>query len=136
MEDAKEEEPEVISRCNFDIVNKNPRHQQSSHWRFGFLSIPYVLRDKMDNAYSDMWLSSSGTATFDLLRLNGPPYTLSQSKDDIWASFPQGIPFEKRNNLEVLSSQPILFGNCVIKAASTGKGPTTETAPLDEEGDG
>ena len=116
LDKAKDNEPHEDDRCNFDQVeNKQENHLQSSHWRFGFVSMPYLLRDQMNDVYPDMWLSSSGTATFDLLVLDGPPYKLSNTTDGIWASFPIGVPFGDNTDENVFTAEPTMLSTCLYK---------------------
>ena len=140
LDSAKEDEPESDERCHFQQVeDKKGNHLQSSHWRFGFVSIPCDIRDQMEESYPNMWLSSSGTATFDLLVLDGPPYRLSKRNDDVWASFPIGVPFGENIEGNVFTAQPTMLSTCLYKRGdlkvflkATSEDDDSSVTPLQE----
>ena len=81
----------------------NQADENSPHWRYGFLSLPKELREAMADVYDEMWLSLSADATFDLLVLQGPPWSTGQGKTAVWASFPQHIPFSSASEATLFS---------------------------------
>ena len=58
LDSAKEDEPESDERCHFhQVEDKKGNNLQSSHWHFGFVSIPCDIWDQMDESYPNMWFS-------------------------------------------------------------------------------